>query len=137
MESLTGGSFVDGRGKLSFINDFDFKNIKRFYVVQNHQKGFIRAWHGHLKEAKYVYVVTGAAIIGVVDMETEDAETYVLSEDVPEILCIPPGKYNGFKTLTDDTKVMFFSTATLEESKADDIREPSDKWRDLFEVVER
>ena len=39
-------------------------------------------------------------------------------------------------SLTDDLKLMFFSTSTLEESAADDIRFDSRLW-DIWQVTER
>lgn len=125
---LTGNMAVDERGKVKFVNDFDFKNVKRFYQVENHRKGFIRAWHGHKKEDKYVYVASGSALIGVVNLETEEIEKFVISGEQPIILWIPPNSANGFMSLEDNTIVMFFSSRTLEESKDDDIRFPYDKW---------
>lgn len=137
MRIIDGGLSVDDRGTVTFCNDFDFKDVKRFYMVQNHSKGFVRAWHGHKKESKYVYVVSGVAIIGVVSMDLYNVVgRYVLSADKPQILHIPAGNYNGFKTLTDDTKLIFFSTSTVEESKDDDYREPANTW-DVLEVIER
>lgn len=137
MKLLEGGLAIDDRGTLMFMNVFDIPNIKRFYVVKNHSKGFVRAWHGHKKEEKYVFVVTGSAIIGIVPMVgDEGAQRFVLSADKPQVLHIPSGYYNGFKTLTDDTKVVFFSTTTLEEAKDDDYRLPADKF-DLFNIEER
>jgi dTDP-4-dehydrorhamnose 3,5-epimerase-like enzyme len=125
---INGGLAVDDRGSVRFVNDFDFQNVKRFYQVENHRQGFIRAWHGHKKEGKYVYVTAGSALIGVVNMETNEVQKFVLSDKSPKILWIPPGNYNGFKSLEDDTKIIFFSTSTLEESLGDDIREDYDKW---------
>ena len=43
---------------------------------------------------------------------------------------------NGFKTLTPDAKLMFFSTSTLEESQGDDIRFDAYYWNP-WDVVER
>lgn len=125
---LQGGVSVDDRGSLRFINDFNFEGVKRFYQVQNHRQGFIRAWHGHKKEGKYVYVVKGSALIGAVHMDTEDVQKFVLTSDQPKILFIPPNHYNGFKSLEDGTIIQFFSTATLSETLDDDIRHPHDKW---------
>lgn len=125
---LNGGIAVDDRGSVRFVNDFNFSDVKRFYQVENHRSGFIRAWHGHKKEGKYVYVVKGSALVGVVNMETEKITKFVLSDKSPKILWIPPGNYNGFKSLESDTKIMFFSTSTLEESLGDDIRQDYDKW---------
>lgn len=123
-----GGVAVDDRGQVRFVNDFDFKGVKRFYQVENHRQGFIRAWHGHKKEGKYVYVASGTALIGVVNMETEMVTKYILSAKQPKVLYIPPNNYNGFKNLEENTSVIFFSTSTLEESINDDIRMPHDKW---------
>lgn len=137
---ISGNSAIDDRGSLKFINDFNFDGVKRFYQVQNHSKNFIRAWHGHIKEAKYVYVVKGAILLGAVPMPTNsfsdelgqnsnvEPKKFILSSDKPSILYIPPNHANGFMTLTDDAIVQFFSTSTLEESKGDDIRFPYDKW---------
>lgn len=127
-DMLNGGIFVDDRGVLRFVNSFDFNGIKRFYQVGNHERGFIRAWHGHKKEEKYVYVAKGTAWIGVIDMETEEVEKFVLSDKNPKILHIPTGKYNGFQTLEEDTQIIFFTTSTVEETKGDDIREPYEKF---------
>jgi dTDP-4-dehydrorhamnose 3,5-epimerase-like enzyme len=128
---------VDDRGKLTFVNDFDFEGVRRFYMVENHRKGFIRAWHGHQKEAKYVFVVSGAIILGIVEMGQQKPVRVVLSADKPAVYFIPAGHYNGFKTLTDDTKVIFYSTSTLEESKGDDLRRGLDYFENIWEVEQR
>ncbi len=126
---INGGIATDDRGSVMFVNDFDFLNVKRFYVVENHRSGFIRAWHGHNKEAKYVFVVSGTALIGAVKMNSDDeAKKFILSDKNPKILYIPPGHANGFKTLEEGTKIIFYSTSTLEESLGDDIRFSFDKW---------
>jgi len=138
---IKGNVAIDDRGSVKYVNDFDFKNVKRFYQIQNHRQGYIRAWHGHLKEGKYVYVIKGTALIGAVyfsmsysdelaqNVQSQtDPKKFVLSSDSPSILYIPPGYANGFKTLTDNCIIQFFSTSTLEESKNDDIRFPWDKW---------
>lgn len=137
MQLIDGGLSIDDRGTVTFVNDFDFKGVKRFYTVSNHKKGFIRAWHGHKKEGKYVFVVRGTVIVGVKSMEGHlDATTRVLSAVKPQILYIPPGNYNGFKTLTDNAQIIFYSTSTIEETKDDDYRMPADTW-DVFREVER
>jgi len=127
---FTGDKFVDDRGILSFVNSFCFNNVKRFYQVENHNKNFIRAWHGHLKEGKYVYVCNGSALVGAVNIKNDEntISKFVLSSDKPSILWIPPGYANGFMNLTETTIIQFFSTATIEESKDDDIRFDFDKW---------
>ena len=141
---MTGDLAVDDRGTVSFVNDFDFAGVKRFYMVENHCAGFVRAWHAHRRESKYVTVVQGAAIVAAVKIEDWDdpptdskVHRYVLSALKPSVLYIPAGYANGFKSLTADAKIMFFSTASLEESQGDDVRWPADYFGDVWTVVER
>jgi len=125
---VEGNLNVDNRGTVRFVNDFDFKNVKRFYQVENHRRGFIRAWHGHKIESKYMYVAKGSVLAGAVNLETEEIDKFILSDVKPRVLWIPPNYANGFMTLTEDAVVIFFSSLTLEESKGDDLRFPYDKW---------
>lgn len=147
---IEGGLAVDDRGTIRFVNDFDFKDVKRFYQVSNHQQGFVRAWHGHAREGKHVYVSQGAAIVATVPLyhlervkegqippDKECVKRVVLSASRPQILYVPPGHANGFKTLTKDTTVIFFSTATLEESQGDDFRYDANIIPDVWSVKER
>ena len=132
-EIIKGAISVDDRGSVRFVNDFDFKGVKRFYQVENHRCGFIRAWHGHKKEAKYVYVATGTALVGVVPLDAKEGDLeklqkFVLSDKTPSVLYIPAGNFNGFMNLEGETSVIFFSTSTLKESQGDDIRKNYDCW---------
>ena len=142
-ELLRGGVAVDDRGEVAFVNEFAFDDVKRFYTVSNHAPGFVRAWHGHRNEAKYVLAVAGSALVCCVEIDdwespSRDLEVkrFVLSERQTAVLRVPAGFVNGFMTLTPDAKLMFFSTSTLEESLGDDIRFPSRYW-DPWEVEER
>lgn len=142
MQIIDGGLSVDDRGTVSYVNDFDFKDVKRFYMVQNHEKGFVRAWHGHKNEAKYVFVTKGAILFGTFKVDDwddpliHDLHRFVISANRPQIVYIPKGYVNGFKSLTEDTQVIFFSTATTEESESDDFRYPAKRW-DIWEVEQR
>ena len=140
---LTGGLAVDDRGEVGFVNGFDFAGVKRFYTVRNHRAGFVRAWHAHRKEAKYVTAVSGAALVGAVRIDDWDKPSaslpvvrHVLAAAQPKVLFIPAGYANGFMSLTDDTRLMFFSTSTLDESKNDDIRYDARHW-DIWTIEER
>jgi dTDP-4-dehydrorhamnose 3,5-epimerase len=140
---IAGDIAIDDRGEVSFINAFTFADVKRFYSVKNYHRGFVRAWHAHRQEAKYVSVTDGAAIIGAVKIDNWDAPSvdapvarYVLSAKKPAVLYIPAGYANGFMSLTDETRLVFYSTSTLEESKGDDIRYDARYWN-IWAVQER
>src|SRR4029450_1463742 len=109
---LQGGLAVDDRGEVGFVNGFDFAGVKRFYTVRNHRAGFVRAWHAHRREGKYVTVVSGAALVGAIRIDTWDNPSaslppvrHVLSAAQPKVLFIPPGYANGFMSLTDDARL--------------------------------
>lgn len=140
---IAGGSAVDDRGTLKFINEFALQGFQRFYVVENHDKGFVRAWHGHKIEAKAVVCLQGAAIVATVKPDdwsnpSEDLEIsrFILSGSTPSVLHIPPGHANGFKTLTEDAMLLIFSSSTLEESLQDDFRYPARFWNP-WDIEER
>lgn len=142
-ELLRGALAVDDRGEVGFVNEFGFGDVKRFYTVSNHAAGFVRAWHGHRREAKYVLAVSGAALVCCVEIDDWESpsrelvvQRFVLSERSPAVLHVPAGFVNGFMTLTPDAKLMFFSTSTLDESLGDDIRFPARYW-DPWQVEER
>lgn len=140
---IKGALASDDRGHVGFVNDFHFNNVKRFYTAENYKRGFIRAWHGHKLEAKYITVVKGSALICCVKIDIWESPSkqllihkFVLSEHQPAVLAIPAGYANGTMSLTKDAKLIIFSTTTLEESKNDDFRYPARYW-DPWTVEER
>ncbi|MBI4267074.1 MAG: dTDP-4-dehydrorhamnose 3,5-epimerase family protein [Chloroflexi bacterium] len=140
---IEGGLAVDDRGDIAFVNDFHFERVKRFYVVSNHRAGFVRAWHAHRREGKYVTVVQGSAIVAAVAIDNWEQPSknaqihrHVLSAQKPAVLYVPPGYANGFMSLTADARLVFFSTATIEETRNDDVRFEAHYW-DAWQVMER
>jgi len=111
--------------------------------VTNHRSGFVRAWHGHKHEAKYMTVVRGSILVccvAVDDWQRPSAQLpiarFVLSDRSPGVLHIPGGFAHGTMSLTDEAKAVFFSTASLKESEQDDFRFPARTW-DPWSVAER
>lgn len=129
-----GKQFVDDRGFVSFVNDFNPAKygIQRIYTVRNICSEYVRAWHGHKFESKFVMVVSGVALINVVSIDAAEHsiendvpcayQSFILCGWQPKVLWIPPGYYNGFKNLKEDTDIMFFSTVPLGSSIKDDFR---------------
>jgi len=140
---LEGGLSVDDRGVVSFVNDFRFNGVKRFYLVENHQSHRVRAWHAHKKEVKYVMAFIGSALVcavSIVNWRRPRKDTpihrFVLSAAKPAILAIPAGYANGWMSLTPDAKLMFLSTTTVEQSQKDDYRFSARYWNP-WKVEER
>ena len=140
---IPGDVAVDDRGSITFVNGFGFEGVRRFYMVANHRQGFVRAWHAHRNEAKYVSVVRGSCVVGAVKIDdwnkpSKDARVhrYVLSAAKPSILYIPPGYANGFMNLNEDVQIIFFSTSSMEEARQDDVRYDARYW-DIWSAQER
>jgi dTDP-4-dehydrorhamnose 3,5-epimerase len=140
---IPGDLHVDDRGEIASVNDFLFPDVKRFYTISNYRSGYVRAWHGHRIETKYITVTQGAALIAVVKIDdwkapSKDLAVFraVLSAHKPSIVVIPAGHAHGFLALRDDTRLTVFSTATLEESLKDDYRFDARYW-DPWAIDER
>lgn len=147
---IKGGLASDDRGTVRFVNDFHFEGVKRFYVLENWRPGFVRAWHGHLKEAKWVTVTRGAALVCAVlvgppvspncpirTLIESPVHRFVLTDYFPFILAIPPGYANGSVALREDTQVIHFSSLTMEEAAGDDLRWDWDAIPGVWEAQQR
>lgn len=128
--------YGDDRGYFFGINFHS--DAKRAYIITNHHKGVVRAFHGHKKESKVFYVLKGAFKIIIIDMATGDWKIFTLAEKGNNMLKIPASVYNGFVSLTDDSELFVVSNSTFEESKNDDFRIPYDiLGKEVWEVQHR
>ena len=131
-----GGVSVDKRGSVSFNNNLLLTKIKRFYIVKNNKKNFVRAWHGHKVEAKYILCIGGRSKISAVKIKNfkkpskkSKVFSWVLDSKAPNVVYIPPGYANGSKSISKDMKLIIFSTSTLEQSLKDDFRFSAKFWK--------
>ena len=129
---MVGGVVHDARGSVGFVNAFDFSGVKRFYVIENAVVGLPRAWHGHRREHKYVYIAAGRAVICAADMNTGRVLRFEMDSDAPAVLYIPGGWANGSMALEPGTRIIHFSTMMLEESEDDDERFPLNAFSDVW-----
>lgn len=134
---IEGGISTDGRGTISFVNDFKFADVCRFYTIEHHETNIIRAWQGHRIEKKYFYVTQGSFVVAWVKIDKWEspstdlrAEFVVLSSSKSQLLIIPAGYANGIKALEDNSKIVIFSDMTVEESIKEKIRYDSNLWLD-------
>lgn len=143
---IKGDNYVDDRGILSFVNKFTgFGGIKRFYQVSNFNTHQIRAFHGHMKEYKVVYIPKGSVLFIIAKIEdplkkilNTKYEKFVLSDRKPSLLYIPPGYVNGFRSLEEDTQIIFFSNSSLNESGNDDYRIDWDYYdKEIWNIQQR
>lgn len=133
---IEGGEHQDERGRITFVNDFTFEKVNRFYIIENRDTDFIRAWQGHPTEHKMFFVIRGSFEIAWVEIDNwQDpspsllAESVVMTEETSQVLVIPPGHANGLKALENNSKMMVFSEFRLEQSVDEKIRFPSHWWK--------
>ena len=132
---IQGGNFSDHRGTLSYVNDFSFKDIERFYIISNSDVHPLRAWQGHKLDAKNFYCLSGAFRIHYVKIDNWEnpskdlaIETVILKVSESKILHIPAGYANAIESLEPDSKLISFSTLPLSNVSEDDVRYDANYW---------
>jgi len=132
---IQGGNFADHRGSISFVNDFSFSDIERFYIISNSNENPVRAWQGHKLDAKNFYCLTGSFKIHFIKIDNWEnpskdlkIETVLVSESDSKIVHIPAGYANAVESLEENSKLISFSTLPLSKVSEDDVRYPSDYW---------
>ncbi|MDW8849257.1 WxcM-like domain-containing protein [Flavobacterium sp. MMLR14_040] len=133
---IQGGNFSDHRGTISFVNDFSFKDIERFYIISNSDENPIRAWQGHKLDAKNFYCLSGSFNIHFVKIDNWEKpskdlviETIFVSDSESKIVHVPAGYANAIESLQTNSKLISFSTLPLENVSDDDVRYNSDYWK--------
>ena len=132
---INGSRVYDNRGSLRFSNELQFKGIKRFYLVHNYNKNFIRAWHGHLKEEKFIGCIKGTFQISAVKINNVKRPNkknkifnFFLNQSNNNFVHIPKGYANGSMSLEENSELLIFSTSSLKDSLKDDFRYKADYW---------
>jgi len=133
---IQGGNFSDHRGTISFVNDFSFEDIERFYIISNSDENSIRAWQGHKLDAKNFYCLNGSFNIHFVKIDnwnhpSKDLKigTITVTASESKIVHIPAGYANAIEALETNSKLLSFSTLPLTNVGDDDVRYNSDYWK--------
>ncbi|WP_264531329.1 FdtA/QdtA family cupin domain-containing protein [Flavobacterium sp. N502540] len=132
---IEGGSFSDHRGTISYVNDFSFVGIERFYIISNSSENPIRAWQGHKLDSKNFYCLNGSFNIHFIKIDNWEnpskdllIETVFVSESDSKIVHIPAGYANAIESLEAGSKLMSFASLPLSGVSEDDVRYPSNYW---------
>ncbi len=132
---IKGDSSFDNRGSLSFINDLNLKDIKRYYLVKNYKSQMIRAWHAHKNEFKIIICIKGSfqvSAVRVTNFKNPSKEmkvyNFFINENKSECVFIPKKFANGLMSLEDKSELIIFSNVLLDKSLKDDYRFKYDYW---------
>ncbi|MEG1580881.1 MAG: WxcM-like domain-containing protein [Bacteroidaceae bacterium] len=137
IEVVAGEIFRDQRGQISSLNNFDFEEVRRCYILHHPDVSVVRGWHAHQQERKWFYCTKGAFTLALVKIDDWDnpstelvPEIFQLSAEKSEIVCVPAGYANGIKALTPDSILTVYSDKLLSEALHDSWRYVPSKWMD-------
>ena len=140
-EIIVGDVYNDQRGSIEFVNNFKLDDIKRFYAIEPANLNIVKAWQAHKEEQKWFYVIAGSFKIVIVKIDNWESPSnnlflyeFNLNADRPEVLHIPGGYANGFKSMEPNSKVIIFSNFTVKQSASDDYRFDQNNWFDWSNV---
>lgn len=133
---IEGSRFQDNRGSVSFVNDFKFDGIERFYIIKNSDEMPFRAWQGHKLDNKNFYCLSGAFKIYFIKIDdwnnpsTDlEIESHILRASESRILHIPAGYANGIQSLEKGSQLLSMSTLPLDKVHEDDVRFDIKYWK--------
>ena len=93
-------------------------------------EGIVKAWHGHVKQSQWNYVVSGQIKVALFD-NREDSSTYKESMEFvggikidPIAYFFPPGVLHGYKCIKGPMQIIYLTSGTYDLK--DEIRKSSD-----------
>lgn len=124
---IQGGIAKDIRGQIRFVNDFDMKDVKRFYIIRNTDLELIRGWRAHRIEQRWFYVLTGSFSLGLVEIDNWDkpnqeleVQRIILDSKENKLLHVPSGYGTAFKALEPNSELLVFADYHLDHAQLDD-----------------
>ncbi|WP_433895709.1 WxcM-like domain-containing protein [Sphingobacterium mizutaii] len=124
---IQGGIAKDHRGQIRFVNSFDMKEVKRFYIITNSDLKLIRGWRAHKIEQRWFFVLSGSfkfEIVKIDDWNMPDRnlkiEEIVLDSKDNKVFHIPAGYGTSFRAIEPHSEILVFADYYLEHSSIDD-----------------
>ena len=129
---IKGNRHEDGRGSLLYNNEFNSAEIKRFYIIENANPDFVRAWRGHQVEERWFSAICGSFIIQLIaidDWEFPSKKlervTFDLQSATLDVLHIPSGYISSIQSRESGSKLLVMANYLLGELE-DEYRFPAD-----------
>jgi dTDP-4-dehydrorhamnose 3,5-epimerase-like enzyme len=132
---VEGNKHADFRGSLYYNNEFDAKEVKRIYFIENKETDFVRAWQGHKIEQRWFSAVQGSFEIKLIEVDDWEnpsknsvIHTFILDASQLDILHIPKGCISSIQALEPNSKLMLMADYLLGEVK-DEYRFDADYFK--------
>lgn len=121
---IQGNVHSDYRGTLFYNNDFDGKEVKRFYIIENKDTQFVRGWQGHKIEQRWFSVIQGSFKIELIKIDdwknpskTLVPLTFELKSTQLDVLHIPGGFISSIQSLVENSKLLVMADYPLGKIK--------------------
>lgn len=132
---ISGQIYEDSRGSVAFNNNLDISGFRRMYLLTNSESLPLRGWHGHVNEAKIFTCLSGSVEVAAVRIDdwaspskSLSVEKFKITAGTLDAVFVPAGYANAVRSNVPGSQVQVLSSSTLEDSRADDFRYPSDFW---------
>ena len=109
-ETLSFPRFHSDDRRLGWFDLFgDHANeIQDLNVVRIYNKGTITAWHKHQHQTDFWFVVSGGLQVGLSADKTPNYPSWTyLNPEYGSVLRIPPDTWHGYKSLQDNTILIY------------------------------
>lgn len=120
---IKGGAFKDERGRLSFNNGFDAKEVCRIYTIENVDTKFVRSWQGHSMEQRWFSAMMGAFEINLIKIDNWEQpsksltiKVFKLDAETLDVLHVPAGYVSSIRALQQDSKLLVMADYPLGET---------------------
>lgn len=133
VEIISGGHHVDSRGEVSFINDFDMSQVKRFYRIKHFDVETVRGWRAHKIEQRWFHVFSGSFMVSLVKIDNWEKPSpnleqhkFILKATDISVLHIPVGYASNLQAIDENSEMIVFADYPIENAENDNYLYPSD-----------
>lgn len=115
--------FPDERGTVKhFMKDYEWEYPFGEVYITTIYRGIIKGWHGYQTKTMAYAVVKGAVKLVLYDNREESAsydtvEEVTLGDDCYNRIIIPPGVYNAFRGIADESIIVVLANEVFDEAK--------------------
>lgn len=119
---IKGNLHEDGRGSLLYNNEFNSAAIKRFYIIENANPDFVRAWRGHQVEERWFSAISGSFTIQLIAIDNWELPskklrrlTFNLQSATLDVLHIPSGYVTSIQSMEAGARLLVMANYSMGE----------------------
>ena len=141
-EIISGGNHTDTRGKITFVNEFDMSEVKRFYIIENANTDIKRGWRAHKIEQRWFSVSEGeykVQLVRIDNWETPNKNLpfteFLLSAKDIEVLHIPAGYASCLQATKRNSRIIVFADYLVDHAPKDNYLYPDDYFACKTKII--